>query len=316
LERRCGVFGWLTVGAFCIAARWNGQSQPIKEQEAGDYTIRTTSRLVLLDVSVKDSAGLVSGLSAEDFRVYEDGKLQQITQFAHADIPVTVGLVIDQSGSMRPKQREVVAAALAFIQASNSKDEVFVINFNEAPRRGLPDPILFSDDIQQLRAALWRGVPEGRTALYDSIEMALRQLDFGRRDKRTLIVVSDGGDNASVHKLQEVVHEVLDSVSTIYTIGIFDESDPDRNPAILKRIAHISGGRAYFPKNLDDIAPICLAIAKDIRARYTIGYIPMPSNKSAERHIEVLASFNGRKLAVRTRTSYLFAPDEGEVAPK
>jgi Ca-activated chloride channel homolog len=317
MERRRGVYGWLTVGAFCIAASWNGQSQPVKQQEAGDYTIRTTSRLVLLDVSAKDSdGGLVSGLSAENFKVYEDGRLQQVTQFAHADIPVTVGLVIDQSGSMRPKQREVIAAALAFIQASNPKDEIFVINFNEVPRRGLPEAVLFSDDIQQLRAALWRGVPEGRTALYDSIEMALRQLDFGRRDKKTLIVVSDGGDNVSVHKLQDVVHDVLDSVSTIYTIGIFDENDPDRNPSVLKRIAHISGGGAYFPKNLDDIVPICQDIAKDIRARYTIGYIPLPSNKPAERHIRVLASSNGRKLAVRTRTSYLFALDEGEAAPK
>lgn len=318
MGRRRGVFWYLIAGACCIAAGWQGMSQLLKQQEPREYTIRTTSRLVLLDVSVKDSAGaLVSDLIGENFRVYEDGRLQQITQFAHADIPVTIGLVVDASGSMRPKQPEVVTAALAFVQASNPQDETFVINFNEQPQRGLPEIMLFSDDIRQLRTALWRGVPEGRTALYDAIEMALHHLDFGRRDKKTLIVISDGGDNVSVNTLQDVVHDVLDSVATIYTIGIFDENDPDRNPAVLKRIAHISGGGAYFPKKLDEIVPTCRDIAKDIRTRYTIGYVPPEGNRVTERHIRVLASSrSGQKFAVRTRASYLFTPDTEEAERK
>lgn len=310
-----GVFRWLLAVVLCAAAGWEARSEPAgRDQEPQPYTIRTTSRLVLLDVSVKDAAGgLVTELGQQNFEVYEDGKLQQITQFAHADIPVTVGLAVDESGSMRPKQPEVITAALAFIQASNPQDEIFVVNFNEKPRRGLPDIQLFSDDIQQLRAALWRGVPEGRTALYDAIEMALQQLDFGRRDKKSLIVISDGGDNVSTHKLPDVMHDVLESVATIYTIGIYDEDDPDKNPAVLKRIAHVSGGGAYFPKKLDDIVPICRDIAKDIRTRYTIGYIPVAGDRSSERHIKVVArSQNGQKLMVRTRTSYLFTPDAGE----
>jgi len=318
--RRCrGAFRWSLAAALAFAGGWNGRSQPAgNQQESQEFTIRTTSRLVLLDVSVKDSAGgLVAGLAKQNFQIYEDGKLQQITQFAHADIPVTVGLVVDESGSMRQKQPEVITAALAFIHASNPQDEVFVINFNEKARRGLPDIQLFSDDIEQLRAALWRGVPQGRTALYDAIKMALQQLDFGRRDKKTLVVISDGGDNISTRKLPDVMQEVMRSVATIYTIGIFDQDDPDQNPGVLNRIARLSGGSAYFPEKLDEIGPICREIAKDIRTRYTIGYIPAAEQKTAERHIKVVArSENGQKLVVRTRTSYLFTPDTQQEGSK
>ena len=303
----------------CAGAGWLGLGQPAGPgQEPSQYTIRTTSRLVLLDVSVKDgSGGLVSGLSKENFEVREDGRPQTITQFAHADIPVTVGLVVDESGSMRRKQPEVVTAALAFLGASNPQDEIFVINFNEKARRGLPDIQLFSDNLEQLRAALWRGVPEGRTALYDAVEMALHQLDFGRRDKKTLIVISDGGDNASTHTLDEVMHDVLDSVASIYTIGVYDEDDPDKNPVVLKRIARVSGGGAYFPHQLDEIIPVCREIAKDIRARYTIGYVPISGEGKTERHIKVSArSTAGQKLAVRARSSYLFTPDADQAGAR
>jgi len=308
--KRRGAWGWIILLLF--TAGRIGRGQPAGNQkEPEEFTIRTTSRLVLLDVSVTDPRGaLVSGLGTQNFEVFEDGKPQKITQFAHADIPVTVGLVVDESGSMRPKQAEVITAALAFIHASNPQDEVFVINFNEKPRRGLPDMQLFSDDAEQLRAALWRGVPEGRTALYDAIEMALHHLDFGRRDKKTLVVISDGGDNVSAHKLEAVMHDVVDSVATIYTVGIFDEDDPDQNPGVLKRIAQVSGGRTYFPAKIEEITPVCREIAKDIRTRYTIGYIPADEARPSERHIKVVArSEGGRKLVVRTRTSYLFTPD-------
>jgi Ca-activated chloride channel family protein len=285
-----------------VATAGNGQEQ--------DFTIRTTSRLVLLDVSVKGKdGGFVSGLAQDNFKVYENGKLQQITQFANADIPVTVGILVDESGSMRPKRSEVIAAAVEFIKGSNPQDEVFVINFNEKARHGLPDTVLFSDNINQLRAALWQGIPEGRTALYDAIEMALHQTDMGRRDKKTLLVISDGGDNISMHKLPDVMHDVLESIVTIYTIGIFDEDDPEANPSVLKQLSQVSGGGSYFPKTLDEVVPICRQIAKDVRTRYTIGYIPEMNNGKPERQIKVLASSDGQKMMVRTRTRYLFSPD-------
>jgi VWFA-related protein len=229
---------------------------------------------------------------------------------------VTVGIVVDQSGSMLPKRPEVITAALAFIHASNPQDEIFVVNFNERARRGLPDKQLFSDNGDELRAALWKGMPEGRTALYDAIEMSLHQLDMGRRDKKTLVVISDGGDNVSKHNLQEVMQDALRSLATIYTVGIFDADDPERNPAVLERLAHTSGGGVYFPKQLEQIVPVCKQIAKDIRTRYTIGYIP-PAQGKAERSIKVVAAAPGHgKLMVRTRSRYAFAPDAGAAGTK
>jgi Ca-activated chloride channel homolog len=310
--RRVGAAVMLSAAALAEAGWQNKPPAGTKQQEAPqDYTIRTTSRLVLLDVSVKDSdGGFVSDLTKENFKVLENGKLQEITQFANADIPVTIGLVVDESGSMRPKKPHVVTAALEFIQASNPQDEIFVINFNERARRGLPDIVPFTDNLDMLRAALWRGVPEGRTALYDAMEMALHQLDMGRRDKKTLVLISDGGDNISEHKLPEVMHDVLASAATIYTIGIFDDDDPDKNPGVLNTLARVSGGSAYFPKTLDEVGPICRQIAKDIRTRYTIGYIPNSENGKAERKVKVIAtSPTHAKLNVRTRTSYLYTAD-------
>jgi len=316
------VIRWILAAplGLLVAAGFYQESAPTasKPQEPENYTIRTTSRLVLLDVSVKGrEGGFVSGLTQDNFKVYENGKLQQITQFANADIPVTVGIIVDESGSMRPKRSEVIAAAVEFIKASNPQDEVFVINFNEKARRGLPDTVLFSDKIDELRAALWQGTPEGRTALYDAIEMALHQTDMGRRDKKTLLVISDGGDNISTHKFPAVMHDVLESIDTIYTVGIFDEDDPERNPGVLKQLAQVSGGSVYFPKSLDEVVPICQQIAKDVRTRYTIGYIPDVNNGKPERQIKVEASSpSGQKLIVRTRTRYMFTPDNLEAGKK
>jgi VWFA-related protein len=317
-----GVIRWMWVApsAILVAAGFCQKTESTSDDGHGqeDYTIRTTSRLVLLDVSVKGrDGGFVPDLAQHNFKVYENGKLQQISQFANADIPVTVGILVDESGSMRPKRAEVITAALEFIKASNPQDEVFVVNFNEKARHGLPDTVLFSDNIDMLRAALWQGLPEGRTALYDAIEMALHQTDMGRRDKKTLLVISDGGDNISIHKLPGVMHDVLESIVTIYTIGIFDEDDPERNPGVLKQLSQVSGGGVYFPKRLEDIVTICRQIAKDVRTRYTIGYIPELNNGKPERHIRVDAfSPAGRKLITRTRTRYLFIPDSAVAEQK
>jgi Ca-activated chloride channel homolog len=297
--RRVACMLWVTLALI-------GQNQ----KPAKEFVISTTTRLVLLDVSVKDSSGgFAAGLTRDDFKVYEDGKLQQITQFADQDIPVSVGLVIDNSGSMRPKRPEVVTAALAFIGASNPQDEVFVVNFNETVHHGLPDEVLFSDNVKQLRTALWKGEAEGRTALYDALDYSLRHLDMGRRDKKTLIVISDGGDNISKHTFKDVMTGVLSSQATIYTIGIFDDDDPDRNPGVLKQLAQVSGGTAYFPNKLEEIVPVCKQIAKEIRTRYTIGYVPAVEGKPNRRiKVEVAAAGRG-KLVARTRTNYLFTEE-------
>jgi Ca-activated chloride channel family protein len=274
----------------------------------GEFKISTDVELVLLDVSVRDpKGGYVSGLSQDNFHIFENGAPQKITEFTSADIPVAVGLVMDDSGSMLSKRPDVITAGLVFIGASNPRDQIFVVNFNDKVRCGLPADVAFTDDIHLLGAALSRDLAQGQTALYDAIAFALRHLESGRRSKKALVLVSDGGDNCSTHNFKEVMRLIQESRATIYTVGVFDPDDPDRNPQVLNRIAQVSGGETFLPAVIDDVTPICKKIAKDIRNRYTIGYIPVRTNdKAALRKVHVVATAPDRgKLQVRTRTSYL-----------
>jgi Ca-activated chloride channel homolog len=294
----------LTLWLLLILAA-NGSAQD--SFQSAEFRIRADVELVLLDVSVKNpSGGYVTGLTKDQFQIYENGALQKITTFAIADAPVTVGLVMDDSGSMRPKRASLIEAGVAFVEASNPRDQTFVVNFNDKVRRGLPESIPFTDNINLLRAALSKHKPEGQTALYDAIAFALKHLETGRRERKALIVVSDGGDNCSISTFKDVMRIIEESAATIYTVGISDPDDPDRNPGVLKRIASVSGGECFLPGELEPILPICQKIAKDIRSRYTIGYLPQRTNdKAADRKIRVAAtSPDYKKLIVRTRTAY------------
>jgi VWFA-related protein len=298
----CVVFSrtWATPGT-----RRN-QAAP-QSSQADPYTIRRNADLVVLEATVRDHKGApVSGLSKENFQVYEDGVLQQIESFSHEDIPVTVGLVVDSSGSMRPKRPDVIAAALAFVHSSNPTDQVFVVNFNEHVSVGLPANMPFTNDAAQLETALSRNVITGMTALYDAIAVALDQLRRGKWDKKVLIVLSDGGDNASKHSLAQIMAMVNQSNALVYTIGIFDETDEDRNPHVLKQLSRASGGEAFFPKSLQGILPICEQIAHDIRSQYTITFIPTNKKQGTYRTIDVKAreTSGGRRLSVITRAGY------------
>jgi Ca-activated chloride channel family protein len=280
---------------------------PQTTPESGEFKISTDVVLVLLDVSVKDTkGGYVPGLSKDDFHVYENGALQKITVFASADVPVAVGLVMDDSGSMQPKRPELITAGVAFVEASNPQDQIFVVNFNDKVRRGLPQTTPFTDDVNLLRSALSRSEPQGRTALYDAIAFALHHVDSGQRDKKALVVVSDGGDTCSTHSFKELMRLIQESHTTIYTVGIFDADDIDRNPQVLKRIASASGGECFLPTDFGELRPICKRIAKDIRNRYTVGYIPArTSEKTGLRKIRVAVDAPGHeRLIVRTRTGY------------
>jgi Ca-activated chloride channel homolog len=307
MKRRFAALHLIVASAVSFSLPGLFAGSPAEDQS--DYTIRSNVRLVLLDVSVKDhEGGFVSGLSEHNFAVFENGRPQRITAFDNDDLPVTVGILVDESFSMRPKRAEVLTAAQTFIEESNSHDEVFILNFNDKVSHGLPDRMLFSNNVQQLRSALNRGVPEGKTALNDAIVAGLKQLELGRRDKKTLIVISDGGDNASVHKRGDMLDMVERSIATIYTIGLYDAENPDREPAILRLLAKISGGEAYFPDSPSGMVPVCRRIAKDIRTRYTIGYIPQAENgPSSLRHIRVRLTAPGHvKVSVRTRSSYRY----------
>jgi VWFA-related protein len=153
---------------------------------------------------------------------------------------------------------------------------------------------------------LWKGPSAGQTALYDAILDSLHILDMGRQAKKTLIVISDGGDNISTHSFKDVMEAVLASRATIYTVGIFDTDDPDRNPDVLKKLANVSGGVAYFPEKPRDVIDICRQIAKDIRSRYTMAYVPHDLDRPGVRHIKIEAASPDRgRLIARTRTSYI-----------
>jgi VWFA-related protein len=281
-------------------------------------TISVAVNLVVLHATVRDKRGrFVSGLSAEDFRVLDDGAAQTIKVFQHEDVPVAVGLVVDNSWSMRRKKQAVTEAALAFVRSSNERDQMFVVNFNERVSFGLPRTEPFSDSVVELEQAL-NGVPaNGKTALYDGIEAGLAQLTKATRDKKVLIVISDGGDNASRHTLGQVLEDAERSTAIIYTIGLFDPYDEDSNPGVLRKIARATGGETFLPEETREVVKICERIAKDIRNQYTIGYTPTDEKMDrAYRTINVTAKGpHGEKLLVRTRTGYITSPDRvGESA--
>lgn len=295
---------------FALTESWSKelfQNQPV---QANQFEIKSSVNEVLLQITVRDRAGnLVGQLNKNNFQIYEDGVPQQIDSFSHEDIPVTVGLVVDNSGSMKPKRPEVNTSALAFVRSSNSQDEMFVVNFDDSVSFGLPRNTSFTDQQDQLKLALSSTEPSGRTALYDAVFDAVVHLKKGSYEKKALIVVSDGGDNASKHSLPETIALAVKSDAMIYTIGLFDLDDPDRNPHVLKEIAKATGGDAFFPESTRDVLTICERIALEIRSQYTVTYVS--SNKKQDgshRSIKVKINAPDRgHLMVRARGGY-YAP--------
>jgi VWFA-related protein len=295
---------WLLAFVFVLFIPCHGQ-----EHVSGTYMISDNVNLVVLDVAVKKPAGgYVTGLKKDDFRIFDDHAPRQISQFASVDTPVTIGLVVDNSGSMLRKRPEVITAGLAFAKESNSKDEFFVVNFNNSVVRGLPDRTLFTDNLQALRNALYFGVPRGQTALYDAVSYSLKHLEFSQQERRALIVVSDGGDNVSQIRLPELIRLIEASRATVYAVGLFDPEANDLNPGVLRRFASVSGGE-YFQPALNEVVPVFDKISRDIRNRYTLAFVPDEiADKRIVRTIKVTAQQNGRKLLVRTRTTYSVKP--------
>jgi Ca-activated chloride channel family protein len=283
-------------------------------QDTEAYRLSVDVNLVVLHATVRDRQGrFAADLRQQDFEVYENGIRQVVRLFQHEDVAVTVGLVVDHSISMHPKLAEVTTAAKSFVKYSNPEDEMFVVNFNEGVSMGLPGAIRFSNDSTELGGAIWKFPANGETALYDAIATALERLQEGHNDKKVLLVISDGGDNASTHKLAQVIDLAGRSTAAIYTIGLFGTDDPDRNPGVLHRLAQATGGEAFFPSQLDEVVGICERIAREIRNQYTIGYVPTGTARSgAYRTIRVVARATGRgKLFVRARTGYITAGESG-----
>ena len=275
-------------------------------------SIAADADMVVLPATVRDRQGrLVSDLREQDFEIYEDGVAQRLRLFRHEDTPVTVGLVVDHSKSMRPKLAAVTAAARTFVQSSNPADQMFVVNFNENVTLGLPHAIRFTASSDELAGAMSKAPADGKTALYDAVVEAFERLQEGSRDKKVLIVISNGGDNASARSLAHVLKMAEQSSTIVYPIGIFREDDPAANPKVLSRLAQATGGEAFFPRQLREVAAICERIARDIRNQYTIGYVSTNATRDgAYRTLRVAARAAGPgKLSVRTRAWYIAGGD-------
>jgi Ca-activated chloride channel family protein len=271
-----------------------------------DYRISREVSLVVLPVSVTDREGrFVSGLDASNFRIYDDGHPVQVTLFQRDAIPVIAGIVVDRSESMAAQSEEVLEGSMAFVQSGTPQDLEFVINFNDRVSLGLPANIPFTNNVDKLKTALAFPRARGETALYDAIAAGLDHLQEGQADKKVLILISDGGDNASGHHFVQVVQMAQTLHVAIYAVGLLKPSDADQRPDILKGLSKQTGGEAYFPSTPAGVIRVCQKIASDIRHRYTLGYTPTPHRQGGYRKIrvEVMAS-GGEKLFVRTRTRY------------
>lgn len=297
----------------------NEQGNPSGQLEGDNFRISVNVGLVVLPVVVTDGKGkAVGGLGADSFHVFEDGRPQQITLFESEDVPVTVGLVIDNSGSMRSKLPEVIAAADQFVKSSNPQDEMFVVNFNQDVFMGLPEGVPFTSNVDQLLGAVSRNRAIGNTALYDGVAVALDHMKTGTANRKVLIVISDGGDNASDISFPTLLKRAQASNAQIYTVGVYDDAVVSEDVNVLKRLAKVTGGQAYFLASPSQITGICQQIAKNLRNQYTLGYHPSNPNTGGAFHairVTATAARDGR-LHVFTRTGYLSHSEAQTALPK
>jgi VWFA-related protein len=271
---------------------------------------RVETRLVVLNATVKNDRGeLLTGLDRGAFTVFEDGKRQRITLFRKDDVPASIGLVIDNSRSMRDKRARVEAAALAFARASNPQDEMFVLNFADKPRIDVP----LTADVSALEAGIARVDSIGGTAMRDALALGETYLvERASRDRRALLVVTDGNDNASEATAAVVLTRAQQRGVAVYAIGLLNDADASKARHArrdLDEIAEATGGVAYFPDSVDRIGAVVLDVARQIRSQYTIGYSPLNQTLDGSfRRIHVSVNAPGHPTA-RTRPGYRATPE-------
>ena len=312
-------------GAIMFAQERAQQGQQPRIQDDRNFTLSVDVELVQLPISVHDKEGRpVAGLAKEHFQVFEDNTQQEISLFKYEDVPLSLGLVIDNSGSMRNKRERVNSAALSFVRAGNPDDETFVVNFDDTAYLEQD----FTGSIGDLIDVLDNIDTRGETALYDAIYLSLDHAKTGRRDKKALLLISDGEDNTSKYGINKVIEALRESKVTVYAIGLMEENDQrgglfKKSPSkkarqALEQFAELTGGQAYFPKSIDDVAEICERIAHDLRNHYTIGY--NPSNKKLDGtwrdvRIKVNPPRNATKVSsVFSKPGY-YAPTTAPVEP-
>ena len=290
------------------------QNGTLQKQRDGSYTMHTEVDEVLLSCTVIDDKGKsVTDLSRKDFRVWEDGVPQTTTSFQHQDLPVSIGILVDNSGSMRDKRQAVKTAALNLLRASNSQDSEFVVNFSE---RAFLDQG-FTSDMNAVDRGLSHFDSSGTTALYDAVAASADELSHhAKQPKQVLLIITDGADNASRLSLEQAIRRVQNlGGPVVYTIGLLygtEKQEALRARNALATLSEETGGIAYFPSSLEDVDEIASEVARDIRNQYTVGYrSTKPGNLGGYRTVHVEATAPGHhKLIVRTRRGYYGKPQQ------
>ena len=271
---------------------------------------RSDTRLVVLHASVTDRKGkLLTNLSQGDFKIFENGQPQQIKIFRREDVPVSLGIVIDDSGSMSTKRTRVEAAALAMVRESNPQDEVCVVNFNDDAFLDVP----FTNDVHKMEQGLARIDSRGGTAMRDALNMSLDYTrEKAKKDKKVLLVITDGNDNASNISLESVVRRSNQADTLVYAIGLFTEEEKHeatKARRALKELTSATGGLAFYPKDVSEVQALAVEVARDIRRQYTIYYTPaVQALDGSYRQIKVTVEAPGKPM-VRTRSGYYATPD-------
>ena len=299
------------VAALCLAAL-TAAAQPAAKQaddEDPGLTFQAETKEVVLHTAVLDrSEHFVTNLPRSAFKVYEEDVLQKLKYFRREDVPVSLGILVDNSGSMRDKRRQVNTAAVDFVKSSNPKDEAFIVNFNDEGFLDSP----FTSDVPRLQDALQRIDARGGTALYDAVGMSLDYLkEKAKWDKRVLLIVTDGEDNASMLDLEKLVRRLQEGETVIYAVGLLSEEDSrsaKRATRALRNIVRATGGAAFFPKSVDEVHDIAQKVAEDIRSQYILAYTPAaPAAGATFRRVRVvLSDRSGKKLQVRHRPGYYY----------
>ena len=317
------LFTTFFVAVSAPSALLGQQGKPAPKPPSQDETgtvFRADTRLVVLPTTVVDKNGhLVTTLPREAFTVLENGVQQQIKQFKREDVPVSMGLIIDNSGSMREKRAKVEAAALALVKASNPEDEVFIVNFNDEAFLDNPHGKDFTSDIKEMEDALTRIDSRGGTAMRDAIRMSIDHVkEKAHKDKKVLVVVTDGNDNSSVVSLEDLVKAAQQSEVLIYSVGLLTDEErreAKRAQKALEALAEATGGETFFPRDVSEVERIATQVAHDIRNQYTIAYTPLNQAMDGSfRQIKVTVKAAGNPT-VRARSGYYATPDQG-VRPK
>lgn len=311
----------LYIACIFILAGSTGKAQSFTPTSGSSGTIdphpiSVTSELVVLPVNVTDTNGnFVSGLTGNNFHIYEEKRLQDLALFDREDTPVSVGLIVDHSGSMELKLPNVVTAISAFAHSGNPEDEMFVVDFSDnvviEPLSGKP----FTNNSVEIGKAVDAVSAHGRTALYDALAAGLNHLQLSHLQRKALIVISDGGDNASQVKRSEILALARQSQVMIYSIALEDEFTKDQDPKVLRQLSEETGGVAFFPASEQSVVDSSEQIARDLREQYVLGFVPEKrGSQNSFRKVQVkLTTSEKGKLNVRTRSGYSVASETAAV---